>query len=185
MAKAHEGLEYKGFTQPSNVTSAYICTESGKLATHLCEQDQRGSTVRSEYFLTGTVPTEQCDCHVTANVVKVEDKYYLANPSMMEQGTTMVFIKRNPDDKGSYYDPNIKEKIADSIYEVPTTYYDGSSPTTPIEGGIIDDPENQEPSESEPFDDAFKNFRDDDTEQTPATTKNDDDDFEPIDNSVY
>lgn len=183
MAKVHEGLAYKDFPRPSNVTSAYICTESGKIATHLCEQDQRGSTVRSEWFLEGTVPSEECDCHVTANVVKVEDKYYLANPSMMDQGTTMVFIKRNPDDKGSYYDPNIKDKIGDSIYEVPTTYYDGSSPTTPIEGGITEGDENPD-DVSEPFDDVFKDSREQGSgnDTTPA---DDNDDFEPIDNSVY
>ncbi len=103
---------------------------------------------------------------------------------MMDQGTTMVFIKRNPDDKGSYYDPNIKDKIGDSIYEVPTTYYDGSSPTTPIEGGITEGDENPDDVSSEPFDDVFKDSREQGSgnDTTPA---DDNDDFEPIDNSVY
>ncbi len=103
---------------------------------------------------------------------------------MMDQGTTMVFIKRNPDDKGSYYDPNIKDKIGDAIYEVPTTYYDGSAPTTPIEGGLTEGDEQSPDESSEPFDDVFKDSRTTGNNEG-TSTQDDDDDFEPIDNSVY
>jgi penicillin-binding protein 1A len=64
MEAAHENLPYKDFTIPEGITSASICTESGKLAVpDLCDADPRGSTVKTEYFAVGTVPTETCDVH--------------------------------------------------------------------------------------------------------------------------
>lgn len=54
------GKEYKEFKKPGNIVSAKICTKSGKLAVDgLCS-----STARTEYFESGTVPTEKCDIHV-------------------------------------------------------------------------------------------------------------------------
>ena len=60
------GKEYKEFKKPSNITSAKICTKSGKLAVAgLCD-----GHARSEYFETGTVPTEKCDIHVKFRICK-------------------------------------------------------------------------------------------------------------------
>ena len=63
MEAAHVDLPYKNFTVPEGITSAAICTESGHLATDLCSADPRGSTVKSEYFAVGTVPSESCEVH--------------------------------------------------------------------------------------------------------------------------
>ncbi len=69
MSRVHEGLEYKDFTMPSDITSATVCKKSGKLAVEgLCDSDPRGSMVETEYFATGTVPTEVCDHHVSATI---------------------------------------------------------------------------------------------------------------------
>ena len=69
MSRVHEGLEYKDFTMPSDITSATVCKKSGKLAVQgLCDSDPRGSMVETEYFATGTVPTEVCDHHVSATI---------------------------------------------------------------------------------------------------------------------
>ena len=59
------------FSTPSNVTSATICRLSGKLATDSCHEnvtDTHGattsqSTAYTEYFVTGTEPTESCPIH--------------------------------------------------------------------------------------------------------------------------
>jgi penicillin-binding protein 1A len=59
------------FSTPSTVTSATICRLSGKLATDSCHEnvtDAHGattsqSTVYTEYFVTGTEPTESCPIH--------------------------------------------------------------------------------------------------------------------------
>lgn len=66
MGRVHEGLEYKSFITPEGITTATVCKKSGKLAVSgLCSAD--GSAI-TEYFATGTVPTEVCDRHVVGNV---------------------------------------------------------------------------------------------------------------------
>ncbi len=64
MALVHEGLEYKDFTKPSNIVSAYYCRDSGMLATEWCQKDVRGSRVVSGEFASGDVPTQYCTVHV-------------------------------------------------------------------------------------------------------------------------
>ncbi|MBP1743658.1 MAG: multimodular transpeptidase-transglycosylase [Firmicutes bacterium] len=71
MASAHEGLEPKTISQPSGVTTASVCSVSGKLATDACENDPRGSTVITDYFIQGSIPTEMCDAHISVEVNKI------------------------------------------------------------------------------------------------------------------
>ena len=69
MEKIHKPLPRKEFNRPDSITSAKICTKSGKLAIDgVCEHAPNGSTVRTEYFAKGTVPTEACDVHVKVPV---------------------------------------------------------------------------------------------------------------------
>lgn len=65
MKQIHENLEAKDFAKPSNITSASVCGKSGLLPeVEVCDQDPRGSQVRSEYFAKGTEPSEYCDHHI-------------------------------------------------------------------------------------------------------------------------
>ncbi len=69
MARIHEGLEYREFTQPAGIITSAVCKKSGKLAVSgLCDSDPRGSMVETEYFAEGTVPAEYCDHHVSATI---------------------------------------------------------------------------------------------------------------------
>lgn len=69
MTRLHTGLTDPGFTVPDSIETAQICRKSGKLAIDgICNQDPRGSTVYTEYFAKGTVPTEVCDHHVRVTV---------------------------------------------------------------------------------------------------------------------
>ena len=69
MSRIHQGLEPKDFTMPSTIEQASVCKESGLLPLEgVCDLDQRGSTVYTEYFAKGTVPTEQCDHHILLNI---------------------------------------------------------------------------------------------------------------------
>ena len=69
MSRVHEGLSDPGFTVPDSIETAQICRKSGKLAVAgVCDHDPRGSTVYTEYFAKGTVPTEVCDKHVAVTV---------------------------------------------------------------------------------------------------------------------
>ena len=63
MSTLHEELENKPFNRPSDITSATICTKSGKLPIPgLCD-----ATLGSEYFADGTVPTDTCNVHYQGN----------------------------------------------------------------------------------------------------------------------
>ena len=72
MSRIHEELENKDFEQPEGIVKASICSESGKRAIPgLCDCDQRGSKVKTEYFAKGTVPKESCNVHLMAKVCAV------------------------------------------------------------------------------------------------------------------
>lgn len=72
MERIHKPLARKEFTKPSSITSAKICTKSGKLAIDgVCDHAPGGSTVRTEYFANGTVPTDTCNVHVKVPVCKI------------------------------------------------------------------------------------------------------------------
>lgn len=67
MRRAHENLESKTFEEekPENVVEAVICEKSGFLATSTCKNYR---TTRTEYFVSGTEPTQTCPYHSTAKV---------------------------------------------------------------------------------------------------------------------
>jgi penicillin-binding protein 1A len=69
MSRIHENLEYKDFTQPSGIRTELVCKESGKRPLErVCEYDQRGSMVYSEFFDQNNMPESVCDRHVTVNL---------------------------------------------------------------------------------------------------------------------
>lgn len=64
MSKIHEELPNESFVRPSGIVSATVCSRSGKLpVAGLCN-----STLKSEYFAEGTVPSESCDVHYSGMV---------------------------------------------------------------------------------------------------------------------
>lgn len=109
MAQVHQGLEYKEIEKPSGIVNATICIDSGKLATDLCNQDQRGNRVRNEMFIEGTQPNSVCDVHVKVKVNKNNNKLATDNTpkSLIEE---RVFIKKQ----------HASEYAADYPYVVPT-----------------------------------------------------------------
>jgi len=111
MTSIHEGYEPKNFTKPDNIITKQICKVSGKLATELCSRDPRGSTIRTELFIKGTEPTEECDVHVEAAIDTSTGKLASTNcpPELIEN---KVFIKREP-----AYNPNEHNGITPSDYQ--------------------------------------------------------------------
>ncbi|MHC1720697.1 MAG: transglycosylase domain-containing protein [Clostridiaceae bacterium] len=71
MKPAHTDLASKSISKPSGVTTASVCAVSGRLATEVCSRDPRGSKVITDYFITGTIPTDICDAHIELEVNKV------------------------------------------------------------------------------------------------------------------
>ena len=97
MSKIHENLEYKDFTTPEGITTAVVCSKSGKLAIDgLCTLD--GSAV-TEYFASDNVPTDYCTVHqvglvCAATGLRASDTcpykttgVYLVSPDINADGT--------------------------------------------------------------------------------------------------
>lgn len=118
MSVVHEGLGYKEIDEPSGIAKAVVCKDSGKLATNLCSQDQRGNRVKTELFIEGTEPKSYCDVHVAVQVNKQNNKLATDNTpkSLIE---TRVFIKK----------PNAYSGAKDYAYVVPTEYDDTKAQT--------------------------------------------------------
>ena len=88
-------LAYKEFTMPDSILTATICTKSGLLAkAGVCDAYEGGSTVRSEYFAKGTVPTEYCDCHVIATICL--DTGHLATEYCTNVEEQVLLVKDEP-----------------------------------------------------------------------------------------
>ncbi|HCC07674.1 MAG TPA: hypothetical protein DEP72_05895 [Clostridiales bacterium] len=126
MGRIHAKLRTKDFKQPSNIVTASICTESGKLAVSgLCTHDPRGSTVRNEYFVQGTQPTTKCNVHQKVLINSSNGKLATSDtPS--ELSVEKVFIKRPAT---STYSASARGRIKDSKYEIPKLVSD--IPITP------------------------------------------------------
>lgn len=137
MVKAHEGLDSANFFEkPSGVVSTSYCIDSGKKPSELCEHDQRGSRVRTEYFIKGTEPTDVCDVHVKATVNSATNKLANENtPASLR--VDRVFIKK----------PNASSSASDYNYVLPTSYDDSSAiPAPPVEDDDDKDEENDTPT---------------------------------------
>lgn len=61
MKKIHADLPESSFTKPSNVVTARICLQSGKVATEAC------SKTYTEYFVKGTIPSD-CEGHTKLTI---------------------------------------------------------------------------------------------------------------------
>ena len=69
MSQINSGLTDPGFPMPSGIEQATVCKKSGKLpVADVCNADPRGDQTYTEYFATGTVPTETCDHHIRLNI---------------------------------------------------------------------------------------------------------------------
>ncbi len=136
MARIHEGLEYREFTQPAGIITSAVCKKSGKLAVSgLCDTDPRGSMVETEYFADGTVPEEYCDHHVSATICEASG--LLANEFCpAETKHTSVYMVDGSGDSG------------DGAYLLPGALAQGNYCTVHTAVSIIPPvPEIQEPLE--------------------------------------
>lgn len=73
MQRVHEGLPDIGFDEPAGIVTAQVCRKSGKLPSGGCYNDFRGSSVITEYFEEGTVPTDKCEVHYSWGGIKIPD----------------------------------------------------------------------------------------------------------------
>lgn len=148
MARIHEGLPAKGFTQPSGIVTASVCKKSGLLAVEgVCDCDPRGSMVYTEYFDKDNVPKEYCTNHVAATICTETGQ--IAN-DYCPSCATQVFIKG-----GSPATDDEPYLISEEALNTKCTVHTQESSTAPeeekkpsAEGTITDTP--QKPSAEKP-----------------------------------
>ena len=149
MEQIHTGLPKARFsdTRPNNVTTATICKCSGKLATEVCKNDPRGNQVYTEYFIKGTVPTEECTCHVEADICL--DTGLLAGEYCTNR-QTKVFITRPETETGDWHRAKDAEYMLISEHcnihtkpiEEPVAPEEPDKPDKPDEPENPEDPDN-------------------------------------------
>ena len=105
MKKVHSDLSSSTFEKPSNIVSATICKDSGKLATDGC------TSTYTEYFVKGTVP-DYCEGHVTLTICTDTGKIATENCPNKEEKT---YPKKPEKEENGNWKTNDGDK-----YDVPT-----------------------------------------------------------------
>ncbi|MCL6451079.1 MAG: PBP1A family penicillin-binding protein [Acetobacteraceae bacterium] len=128
MTEALKGKPPVEFEKPANMVEVSVCVKSGQRPGPLCPPE----AIRTECFLKGTQPREQCQVHVQATVCSSSGKLPSAAcpPELL---VTRTFIKRSEpwspytDEKGRTFAPE------DAVLEVPTEVCPVHAP--PVAGG--------------------------------------------------
>lgn len=91
MKDVHSGLTKKSFEKPSNIVTATICKDSGKVATSSCAR------TTTEYFVKGTVPGK-CEGHQKLQICKDTGK--IANEFCPNKEEKTFLVKPEKESKG-------------------------------------------------------------------------------------
>ncbi|SHI35295.1 penicillin-binding protein 1A [Clostridium cavendishii DSM 21758] len=122
MGKAHEGLAYKEIPEPSGISKAGVCMDSGKTPTDLCSKDPRGQRITSDFTIGGGNSSALCDAHVLVKINKSNGKLANANtPADLIEDR--VFIKKEyaSDPNASYVVPTEQDDSKPSPKQEPVT----------------------------------------------------------------
>lgn len=134
MSRIHEDLPYADFEKPDDIVTATVCKESGKLAIDgVCTNDPRGNMAYTEYFATGTAPTDYCDHHILANICADSGQLAGANcPNTYATGVYVIGGSANTEDAPYLL---TEEALANTctMHNAPSTPYE-STPYTPVPG---------------------------------------------------
>lgn len=116
MTSIHKGLAASKFEVPSDVVTATICTETGKLASSTC------SKTRTEVFVKGAVPTT-CDGHTTYVICKDSGK--LANEYCTNTEVVSYPYTVEKEAKGTWTTKNSSKSVVPTetcdIHKAPVT----------------------------------------------------------------
>lgn len=119
MEQIHAGLPNQAFYVPTNGVVQYtVCRDSGKVANPGVCPD---TSLHSEYFAAGTVPTDMCDVHYSGMICEYDQlpasaecpfgvngvtTRLPAEDSSLEQGSTIAVPL--PDGSVAYHNPNVQ-----------------------------------------------------------------------------
>lgn len=146
MEEIHQDLPNEKFFSCPDLVQVSVCSDSGMLATTLCETDPRGSRVRTEWVAVDNQPQELCTMHTGGHMLNYTRDYFVNFPDVVAEDSEYVSWGEpigTPldgvlwpgtgfgEDEGGYFDV---DEWGNPIW-VPGT------PATPDSGTVGDDPQ--------------------------------------------
>ena len=90
MEEIHQDLPNTGFFTSSDLIKVTVCSDSGMLATNLCEADPRGSRARSEWVAVDNQPQELCTMHDGGHMLNYVRDYFVNFPDVVAEDSDYV-----------------------------------------------------------------------------------------------
>lgn len=90
MEEIHSELPNKKFFECPDLIQVSVCSDSGMLATTLCEADVRGSRVRTEWVAQDNQPQELCTMHTGGHMLNYQRNYFVNFPDVVAEDSQYV-----------------------------------------------------------------------------------------------
>lgn len=90
MEEIHSELPNKKFFECPDLIQVSVCSDSGMLATTLCEADSRGSRVRTEWVARDNQPQELCTMHTGGHMLNYTRDYFVNFPDVVAEDSQYV-----------------------------------------------------------------------------------------------
>lgn len=90
MEEIHQDLPNEKFFSCPDLVQVSVCSDSGMLATTLCETDPRGSRVRTEWVAVDNQPQELCTMHTGGHMLNYTRDYFVNFPDVVAEDSEYV-----------------------------------------------------------------------------------------------
>jgi len=90
MEEIHQDLPNEKFFSCPDLVQVSVCSDSGLLATTLCETDPRGSRVRTEWVAQDNQPQELCTMHTGGHMLNYTRDYFVNFPDVVAEDSQYV-----------------------------------------------------------------------------------------------
>ena len=90
MEEIHQDLPNEKFFSCPDLVQVSVCSDSGLLATTLCETDPRGSRVRTEWVAQDNQPQELCTMHTGGHMLNYTRDYFVNFPDVVAEDSEYV-----------------------------------------------------------------------------------------------
>lgn len=90
MEEIHQDLPNEKFFSCPDLVQVSVCSDSGMLATTLCETDPRGSRVRTEWVAQDNQPQELCTMHTGGHMLNYTRDYFVNFPDVVAEDSDYI-----------------------------------------------------------------------------------------------
>ena len=146
MEEIHADLPNEKFFSCPDLVQVSVCSDSGMLATTLCEADPRGSRVRTEWVAVDNQPQELCTMHTGGHMLNYTRNYFVNFPDVMAEDSQYVQLGEPigtplsgvvwPDGSGlGFGEDGDVDEFGNPIFPNGGTTPDVDDPSAPDDGG--------------------------------------------------